>query len=83
MMNCKIFKNYEGKEYKIRTEHKIFGTSEMTSVINGFIDDEERVGVIAHGKELYCYKKHDGFSVVEGNDMVVISDDLLKIFISV
>lgn len=83
MMDCKIFENYEGKEYKIKTEHKIFGASEVTSVINGFIDDDERVGIIAHGKELYCYKKNGNCNIVEGNNMVVMSDDLMKIFICI
>lgn len=81
MMNCNIFENYEEKEYKIKTEHKIFGVSEMTSVINGFIDDEERVGIITHGKELYCHKKNGSCNIIEGNDMVVMLDDFMKIFI--
>ena len=69
------------KEYKIRTVHKIFGEYEAESTINRLIDDEERFGIIAHGKELYCYKTSNEFSVVTKNDMVIISDDLMKIFI--
>lgn len=82
ILNCKIFDVDKDMEYKIKTKHRIFGVSEMKSVINGLIDDENRTGIIAHGKELYCYKEDENYNIVEKNDMIIISDNLMEIFIS-
>ena len=81
ILNCKLFNNYNGKEYKIKTVHKIFGTISMCAAINGFIDDEQRIGVIVHGKDLYCHKNDNGYNFVENENNVIISDGLMKIFI--
>ena len=53
----------------------------MCAAINGFIDDEQRIGVIVHGKDLYCHKNDNGYNFVENENNVIISDGLMKIFI--
>lgn len=82
ILDCKLFNNYISKEYKIKTIHKIFGGNEMYAAINGFIDNEECIGVVVHGKELYCYKNDDKYDFVEENDRIIISDGLMGVFIS-
>lgn len=78
-MTREIFGN--GIEYKIKTVHKIFGEYEVESEINKLINNEEKFGIVAHGKEIYCYKSSNEFSVVTENNMIIISDELMKIFI--
>ena len=77
MMNCILFDDYKNKEYKIITEHKVFGKNIITGEINGLIDDNDRVGVIVHGKEIFC----TGHNVKEENGIVYLSDSLMKITI--
>ena len=83
ILNCKIFDKYENKEYEINIKHRIFGESKMNCVINGFIDDEDKVGIIVHKRNLYCYKQDEDFSFVEKNDRVIMSDRLMKIVIKI
>lgn len=81
MTNCRLFENYEHKEYKITIKHKIFGESKITGAIGGFIDDADRLGVIVRGKGIYCYKTDSQFKFNEENDVVTLEDTLMKIFI--
>ena len=81
IFNCAMFNNYINKEYKIVIKHKIFGENKMVSVINGFVEDEDRIGVVAHGKEIFCYKNDNDYKFIEENDRVVVSDGLMEIFI--
>ena len=81
--DCKIFNDYEMKEYKIKTVHKVFGKKEMSANINGFIETTDKVGIVAHGKELYCWKNKNMDSLIETNNMVIISDRMMEIFISI
>ena len=46
MMNCILFDNYKNKEYKIITEHKVFGKNIITGEINGIIDDNIFIVVV-------------------------------------
>lgn len=80
-MNCKLFENYANKKYKVNVVHRIFGKYEMKCVINELIDNEERVGIIVHGKEIFCYKQDERFSFVEENSRVIMSDSLMEIFV--
>ena len=81
ILDCKLFDGYENKEYKIKTIHKIFGEKKMKCVINGFIDDDERFGIVVHGNELFCYKDDSQYVFVENDENVIISDGLMKILI--
>ena len=81
ILDCKIFNNYMDNEYKIITKHKIFGESKMCSVISGLIEDNDRVGVVVHEKDLFCYKNDSQHKFIEENNMVFMSDGLMEIFI--
>lgn len=81
ILDCKLFNNYAGKEYKIRIKHRIFGENEMCAPINEFIDNDEMAGVVVHGKRIYCYKNDGGYKLIEEKDGVVISDFMMKISI--
>jgi hypothetical protein len=81
ILDCKLFDGYENKEYKIKTIHKIFGEKTMKCVINKFIDDEERTGVVIHGNELFCYKNDKGYLFVDDVNNMIISDGLMEILI--
>ncbi len=81
IFDCKLFNDYIGKEYKIKTVHKIFGESYIHAAISGFIDDEQRIGIVVHRKDLYCHKSDNGYIFVENENNVMISDGLMKIFI--
>ena len=83
ILNCKIFDGYVNKEYEINIKHRLFGKNKMNCAINGFVDDENRIGIIVHGRELYCYKQDEHFSFVEKNDRVIMSDELMKIVIKI
>ena len=80
-LDLELFKDYANKEYKIKTVHKIFGETIAKVSINGLIDESDRVGVIVHGKEIYCRKENENCVSVFENG-IVMSDSLMKIFIS-
>lgn len=80
-MICKIFEDYINKKYKVKVEHRIFGRYEMKCVINGLIDDKERVGIVVHGKEIFCYKDDEKFNCIEENNRITISDGLMEIIV--
>lgn len=77
MKNYKLFKNYKNKKYEIITEHKIFGTNIIKGNIIDLIDDNNKMGVVIHGKEIYCNTS----KIEEKNGVVCLSDDFLKIII--
>ena len=77
MTSCKLFEDYTSREYIIITEHKIFGKNIIKGRISGLIDEDDRVGVIAHGKEIFC----TGHDIKEENGIVYLSDELMKIIV--
>lgn len=77
MTNCKLFDDYKNKEYEIITEHKVFGRNVIRGEINELIDDNDRVGIVVHGKKIFCM----GHDVKEENDIVYLSDALMKIIV--
>ena len=80
IFDCELFKDYESKEYEVITEHKIFGKNVIRGTIRGFIDDDSKVGFIIHGKEIFCEKIFGkNFHVNEENNIVFLSDELMKI----
>lgn len=81
ILTCKIFEGYINKKYKVKVEHRIFGRYEMKCVINGLIDDEERVGIVVHGKEIFCYKDDENFNYIEENNRIIMSDGLMEIVV--
>ncbi len=82
IFDCELFKDYENKEYEIITEHRIFGKNIIKGTIREFIDDENKVGFIIHGKEIFCRKNFDeNFYVHEENGIVSLSDKLMKIIV--
>lgn len=75
MINC-------GKrKYKIITEHKIFGRAVIKGVISKVINNDDKIGVVVHGKEIYCRKHDKTFKVVEKNGVFSMSDELMKIIV--
>lgn len=80
IFDCELFKDYINKEYEIITEHKIFGKNVIKGTIRGFIDNDNEVGIIVHGKEIFCKKDFNkSFYVNEENGIVYLSDELMKI----
>lgn len=79
----KVFDDYLNKIYKVVTRHKVFGTQGMKVAISGFVDDENRIGIIVHGHELWCDKNSKDFRIVEKCDGLCISDSMLEIFIKI
>ena len=77
MKNYKLFKDYKNKQYEIITEHKVFGTNVIKGNIIELIDDNNKMGVVIHGKEIYCNTS----KAEEKNGAVCLSDDFLKIMI--
>ena len=82
IFDCELFKDYESKEYEIITEHKIFGKNVIRGTIREFIDDDDKVGFIIHGKEIFCRKiLTKSFDVNEENGTIFLSDELMKIVV--
>lgn len=77
MTNLKLFEDYVNREYIIITEHKIFGKNIINGKISGLINSDDRVGVVIHGKEIFCM----GHDVKEENGIVYMSDGLMKIIV--
>lgn len=80
IFDCELFKDYESKEYEVITEHKIFGKNIIKGTIREFIDDDDKVGFIIHGKEIFCRKNFGkNFYANEENGIISLSDELMKI----
>ena len=82
IFDCELFKDYESKEYEVITEHKIFGKNVIRGTIREFIDDDDKVGFIIHGKEIFCRKiLNKSFDANEENGTIFLSDELMKIIV--
>lgn len=82
IFDCELFKDYESKEYEVITVHRIFGKNVIRGAIRGFINDDDKVGFIIHGKEIFCKKiLNKSFDVNEENGIVSISDEMMKIIV--
>lgn len=80
ILTYKVFDGHAAKKYKVNVTHKIFGNYKMKCVINEIINDE-RVGIVVHGKEIFCYKNDDAFKLTEEKDRIIISDSLMEIIV--
>jgi hypothetical protein len=79
IFDCGIFNEYVNKKYEVNVNHKIFGENKMKCVINGLIDEDNKVGIVVHGKEIFCYKQDCAYRFTEKNDRVIVSDNLMEI----
>lgn len=79
IFDCGIFNDYVNKKYEVKVKHKIFGENKMKCVINGLIDEDNKVGIVVHGKEIFCYKQDCEYGFVEKNDRIIMSDGLMEI----
>lgn len=78
-LNCGIFNEYKNKKYEVNIKHKIFGENKIKCAINGLIDKDNKIGIIVHGKEIFCYKQDYKYRFIEKNDRIIMSDGLMEI----
>ncbi len=79
--HCKIFDNYQEKEYKIIITDNLFGDAEYYGTISDFIEDGERVGIKLHHNEIYCELANSEFGFEHDDNAVYFWDNEIKITI--
>ena len=79
LLNCGIFNEYKNKKYEVNIKHKIFGENKIKCTINGLIDKDNKIGIIVHGKKIFCYKQDCKYRFIEKNDRIIMSDGLMEI----
>lgn len=77
MRKCDKWNKLQNKSGKVVLRHKLFGEQQYGCEALQVINDNEKIGVVVKGNELFVYKDKAALSI--SRNVYVVADDLLEL----
>lgn len=77
MRKCDKWNKLQNKSGKVVLRHKLFGEQQYGCEVLQVINNDEKIGVVVKGSELFAYKDKAALRI--SRNVYVVADDLLEL----